>query len=170
LVQRSRCAVFTTLRFFALSPDGVTVKCSDPMLSPGFALPSESFRANPSRPAEACAAPLMGFVSLQHIRQRRSSRAGFACPHRFRLQGLITLVTVFSLHGPAGFVSRRRRSWDSPFGAFSACKVAPRFRCAEPACRLPADRHARRGEDREPQSRGFRVLTLAGIPSAAAKD
>jgi hypothetical protein len=35
---------------------------------------------------------------------------------RFRLQGLITLLTVLSLRCLAGFVSHRQRSWDSPFG------------------------------------------------------
>jgi hypothetical protein len=46
----------------------------------------------------------------------------------FRLQGLVTLVAVFSRRARVGFVSRRRRSWDSPFGAFSSRKAARRFR------------------------------------------
>jgi len=40
-----------------------------------------------------------------------------ACqPASFRLQGLVTLMTAFSLRSRAGSVSHRQRSWDSPFG------------------------------------------------------
>lgn len=52
-VQRSRCAVLTTLRFFTFSPDRNHSQVFNPKLSPGFALLSEFVRANPSRPAEA---------------------------------------------------------------------------------------------------------------------
>jgi hypothetical protein len=45
----------------------------------------------------------------------------------FRLQGLVTLLTVYALRALAGFVSHRRRSWDSPFGAFSSRKVSAAF-------------------------------------------
>jgi len=45
----------------------------------------------------------------------------------FRLQGLVTLLTVSSLRARAGFISRRQRSWDSPFGAFSSGKVSGPF-------------------------------------------
>jgi hypothetical protein len=41
-------------------------------------------------------------------------------PAMVRLQGLTTLGAVYALRARAGFVSRRRRSWDSPFGAFSS--------------------------------------------------
>jgi hypothetical protein len=48
-----------------------------------------------------------------------------ACqPATFRLQGLATLLTAYSLRSRAGFVSHRQRSWDSPFGAFSSRKVS----------------------------------------------
>jgi len=66
----------------------------------------------------------VGFHSLQHSRIRRSTDRGFCRPATFRPQGLVTLATVFSLRIPAGFVSRRRRSWDSPFGAFASRKVS----------------------------------------------
>jgi len=62
----------------------------------------------------------MGFGSLQHIKDRRSTSRRPSVPASFRPQGLITLSTVCSLRTRAGFVSCRRRSWDSPFGAFSA--------------------------------------------------
>jgi hypothetical protein len=56
----------------------------------------------------------MGFPSLQHIRMRRSTCHGLCLPATFRPQGLVTLSTACSLRIPAGFVSHRRRSWDSP--------------------------------------------------------
>jgi len=45
---------------------------------------------------------------------------GLCLPATFRLQGLVTLLTAYSLRTRAGLVSYRRRSWDSPFGAFSS--------------------------------------------------
>jgi hypothetical protein len=42
--------------------------------------------------------------------------AGQSLPATFRLQGLATLLTAYSLESRAGFVSHRLRSWDSPFG------------------------------------------------------
>jgi len=48
-----------------------------------------------------------------------------ACqPTTFRLQGLVTLLTAYSLRSRAGSFSHRQRSWDSPFGAFSSRKVS----------------------------------------------
>jgi hypothetical protein len=48
-------------------------------------------------------------------------------PATFRLQGLATLLTAYSLRSRAGFLSHRQRSWDSPFGAFSSRKVFRAF-------------------------------------------
>jgi hypothetical protein len=48
-------------------------------------------------------------------------------PATFRLQGLVTLLAVYSRRARAGFLSHRRRSWDSPFGAFSSRKVSVAF-------------------------------------------
>jgi hypothetical protein len=45
----------------------------------------------------------------------------------FRLQGLTTLLTVYTLRSRASLVSYRQRSWDSPFGAFSSQKVTGSF-------------------------------------------
>jgi hypothetical protein len=70
----------------------------------------------------------LGFRSLQHLRNRRYASRGLSLPTTFRLQGLVTLVTAYSLRHRAGFVSHRQRSWDSPFGAFSSRKVTSRFR------------------------------------------
>jgi len=69
----------------------------------------------------------MGFRSLQHLRNRRSTSRRLCLPASFRLQGLVTLVAASSLRFRAGFVSHRQRSWDSPFGAFSSRKVSDSF-------------------------------------------
>jgi hypothetical protein len=69
----------------------------------------------------------MGSCSLQHIKDRRSTSRRPSVPASFRPQGLATLSTACSLRTRAGFVSCRRRSWDSPFGAFSARTGAAAF-------------------------------------------
>jgi hypothetical protein len=78
----------------------------------------------------------MGLRSLQHIRRRRSTCCGFCLPATFRPQGFLTLSTVSALRCRAGFVSRRRRSWDFPFGAFSSRKVPVRLRPGGPTYRF----------------------------------
>jgi hypothetical protein len=52
---------------------------------------------------------------------------GFPRPATFRLQGLATLLTVYSFRARVGFVSPRQRSWDSPFEAFPSRKVSAAF-------------------------------------------
>jgi len=61
----------------------------------------------------------MGFASLQHMQEFEVhlTRA-WKPPAKFRLQGLITLLTAFSLEPRAGLVSYRQRSWDSPLRRF----------------------------------------------------
>jgi hypothetical protein len=108
----------------------------------------------------------MGFCSLQHIRVRRSTYRGFASPATFRPQGLVTLSTAYSFRARAGFVSHRRRSWDSPFGAFPSRKVSATF----PGGRThlpfhlsvlpPPKRWA------GPTGRGSWALTLPRVPSS----
>jgi len=78
----------------------------------------------------------MGFCSLQHIQDRRSTSRGLYRPATFRLQGLVTLLTVSSLRSLAGSVSHRQRSWDSPFGASSSQKVSGRLRPEAPTYRF----------------------------------
>jgi hypothetical protein len=65
----------------------------------------------------------MGFGSLQHMRNRRSTCRRPLRPLRSAFR-VFTLLTVYALRSRAGFVSHRRRSWDSPFGAFSSRKVS----------------------------------------------
>jgi hypothetical protein len=81
-----------------------------------------------------------------------------------RPQGLATLSAAYALRARAGFVSRRRRSWDSPFGAFSSRKVSNPFPGGStrvpflPSVIPPPKRWA------GPTSRGFRALTLPRVP------
>jgi hypothetical protein len=90
-------------------------------------------------------------------------------PATFRPQGLVTLSTVCSLRAPAGFVSHRRRSWDSPFGAFSSRKVPAAFpRWMNPHTVFPVGIPARRSGWAGPTSRGFRAFTLPGVPGSPA--
>ena len=53
--------------------------------------------------------------------------AGQSLPATFRLQGLVTLLTAFSLESRAGFVSHRQRSWDSPFEGFPFREISTAF-------------------------------------------
>jgi hypothetical protein len=57
--------------------------------------------------------------------------AGLCLPAPFHPQGLVTLSVVYSHPGLAGFVSRRQRSWEVPFGAFPSQEVLARFRTSE---------------------------------------
>jgi len=80
----------------------------------------EYYPTDPSRPAAA--SQLLSWASAPYSTReiRRSTLRGLCLPATFRLQGLVTLLTVSSLRTRAGLVSYRRRSWDSPFGAFSS--------------------------------------------------
>lgn len=66
--------------------------------------------------------------------------AGFSLPATFRPQGLVTLSTAYALLTLAGLVSCRRRSWDSPFGAFPTRKAFRRYHHPEPTYRFTAQR------------------------------
>jgi hypothetical protein len=90
-------------------------------------LPLESYPATPTRPPRR-PSPLMGFRSLQHIRNPRSTSREPSQPATFRLQGLATLLAACSLESRAGFVSHRRRSWDSPFGGVLSRQASTAFR------------------------------------------
>ena len=69
--------------------------------------------------------------------ETRSCLGRASKPTRLRLQGLATLLTFSSSRVPAGFISLRRRSWDSPFEAFPLSRVS-RHSCGdEPTCGSP---------------------------------
>jgi hypothetical protein len=88
----------------------------------------------------------MSFRSLQHFKDPRSTYAGHAWPTTFRLQGLATLLTAYSLRSRAGLVSYRQRSWDSPFGAFSSRKGSGLLPPDDPTYRLTCRCSHRRSE------------------------
>jgi len=99
----------------------------------------------------------LGFRSLQHIRNRGSTYRGFCLPATFRLQGLVTLLAVYSPQYRAGSVSHRQRSWDSPFGAFSFRKVSSPFPGGRPHLpfRLSVYPHRNAGRLDRPRFLGF---------------
>jgi hypothetical protein len=58
-------------------------------------------------------------------------------PATFRLQGLTTLLTAFSLRSRAGSFSHRQRSWDSPFGGPPAGRYPVCYHPEAPTYRSP---------------------------------
>jgi hypothetical protein len=87
-------------------------------------------------------------------------------PATFRPQGLVTLAAAYSLRARAGLFSCQRRSWDSPFGAFSFRKVSATFPGGRthtpflPSVSPAAKRWA------GPTGRGLWALPLPGVPRA----
>jgi hypothetical protein len=62
----------------------------------------------------------MDFVSLQHKSESKVHVfGGLPPPPSGRLQGLITLLTVFALRLLVSFVSHSPRSWDFPLRSFT---------------------------------------------------
>jgi hypothetical protein len=86
-------------------------------------------------------------------------------PAKFRPQGLVTLSTAYSLRALAGLVSCRRRSWDSPFGAFSFRQVPAAFpQPVNPHAVLPVGFPIHRSGRAGPTGRGSWAFTLPGVP------
>jgi len=137
---------------------------SDQLSSHRVTPSSRAILTEPSWPAETGPTPLMDFTSLQRSRNRRSTSRGLYLPATVRPQGLITLSAAYALRSRAGSISHRRRSWDSPFGAFSFRKVPTAFpprRTHVPfllSFFRPLTRRA------GPTGRGFWVFTLAEVP------
>ena len=70
-------------------------------------------------------------------RARGSTSRGFASPATVRLQGLATLLTVYSPRARAGLVSCRQRSWDFALRSFPLPKGIPGVSARdEPTCRF----------------------------------
>jgi hypothetical protein len=102
---------------------------------------SPSFRVLPSNtyPTAAAIRSSHGlWLPTAHGRIRGPLFASSEPLAQFRLQGLATLLTAFSLESRAGFVSHRRRSWDSPFGGFTSREESKPFGWEEPTCCWPA--------------------------------
>jgi hypothetical protein len=88
------------------------------------------------------------------MKERRSTSRGFCLPATFRPQGLATLSTVSSLRTRAGFVSRRQRSWDSPFGAFPSQEASATFpKRIDPPAVSPRGDAPTRGRDQPARPR-----------------
>jgi hypothetical protein len=82
-----------------------------------FRLPPEYYPVGPSRSAAAGQLLSWAFGPFSTCRNRRSTDRELAGLTRLRLQGLVTLLTVYSLRFLDGSVSHRQHSWDLPFGA-----------------------------------------------------
>jgi hypothetical protein len=106
----------------------------------------------------------VGSRSLQRSRFRRSTSRGRSMSATFRPRGLVTPSTAYSLRSPAGFVSHRRRSWDSPFGAFSSREVSDRFRPQAPTYRFSQRSFPPPKRLAGPLGRGSWASALARIP------
>jgi hypothetical protein len=158
LARCTGCAGFLRLT------DWATVK---PPSEPSSSLPFlQSVAQLDLRPPAAAGGHLSWtFVPFSTYRIWRSTHHGRSKPATVRVQGLATLVAVFARRIRAGFVSRRQRSWDSPFGAFSSKRGAdafPRLRTHLPF--LPPGYSRRTRRRAGPGGRGFWGLALVGVP------
>ena len=96
---------------------------------------SPSFRVLPSNTYLTAAAARSSHglcFPTAHGRIRGPLTASAKPLAKFRLQGLVTLLTAYALESRAGFVSHRQRSWDSPFGGFPSRKPSRPFSHEEP--------------------------------------
>jgi len=129
LLLRSRCAVGALPRLCGLPAADCCRRlfrlpaASSRRVSPSSrVLPSVTYpTAAAIRSSHGLWFPTALKESEVHLSRARS------LPATFRLQGLATLLTAYSLESRAGFVSHRRRSWDSPFGGFPSQKIATVF-------------------------------------------
>jgi hypothetical protein len=129
-----------------------------------FRLPPEYYPVDPSRLAAAGQLLSWAFGPFSTCQDRRSTCRELAWLTSLRLQGLVTLLTAYSLRSLDGFVSHRQHSWGSPFRACPPARYPKRFRPDEPtyrfSCRcFPVPKH-RAG----PTGRGSWVFTLPGGP------
>jgi len=118
-------------------------------------------------PLGPCSSPGLRFPSAH---QDPRSLPRVAMPAPLRLQGLVTLLAPSSPRVRASPVSCRRRSWDSPFGAFPLSRVS-RHSCREgPTCRSPGDISCRtRGPARKASGADFWASTPGQVPRCRAR-
>jgi hypothetical protein len=128
LVLRSRFAVSTCLGCAVFLPRAAADDCLGYRPRPLVELHLSS-RVLPSNTYSAAATaksshglPLPSALEEFEVHCARASQ-----PASFRLQGLATLLTAYSLESRAGFVSHRQRSWDSPFGGFPSRRISAAF-------------------------------------------
>jgi hypothetical protein len=75
-------------------------------------------------------------VPSAHIRIEGPLGVSSDEPTEFRLQGLVTLLTAYSLRFPVGCFSNRQRSWDSPLRSLTCCQRSRRFHMDGPTYRF----------------------------------
>jgi hypothetical protein len=128
LVRRSHYAVGLSLGSVDFPWRGWPVAFQRLVKSPLFELrlPPEYYPVEPSRSAATDQLLSWAFGPFSTCRSRRSTVRELAEPTSLRLQGLVTLLTVYSLRFLGGFVSRRQHSWDSPFGAIHSNRYSRR--------------------------------------------
>jgi hypothetical protein len=135
----------------------------------GFSLPPEYFPTLPSPPAGAD--KHLSWASIPYSTSGFGGLLNASLPFlaTFRLQGLATLLTAYSLRARAGFLSHRQRSWDSPFGAFPSRKVTAAF--AVGRTHLPFHSPVFPPPKRwaGPTSRGSWASALPGVPDSRAR-
>jgi hypothetical protein len=92
-----------------------------------FRVPPESYPTDPSQPTVVRQLLSWAFGPFSTCQNRRSTCRELAGLTPLRLQGLVTLLTAYSLRNLVGFVSHRQHSWASPFGVFSPARYSTRF-------------------------------------------
>jgi len=138
---------------WCFSPPGSSLSASSTLLQ---SLPSDTS----SSTAAWSASPALLCPSAHSACRVHYERALPA--HRFRLQGLVTLLTVSSSTDLASHISDQQHSWASPFEAFSS-RRASRHSCrADPHAVSFFPRHPSEGRCREKSRR------LLGFAPAAS--
>jgi hypothetical protein len=157
-------AVSSALWISLGGPGRVPFSVRSHRLSSSSVFPPESYPVDPSRPAAADQPLSWAFGPFSTCQDRRSTCRELAALTSFRLQGLVTLLTAYSLRSLAGSVSHRQHSWDSPFGAYPPARYPTRFRTDGPtyrfSCRCSRVPKHRAG----PTGRGSWVVTLPEDP------
>jgi hypothetical protein len=142
-----------------------------PDTNPLFELTSllEYYPTKSSFSAEADQLLSWAFVPYSTYKESKVHLTRVNPPATFRLQGLVTLLAIYSLRSRAGFFSHRRRSWDSPFGVFSFRKVFGPLQSE--LAHLPFNLVVFPPPKRwaGPIGPGFRALTLPEIPDDRTK-
>jgi hypothetical protein len=148
------------------SPGMLATLSSQHVLSSSFAFLQSFAQHNPAcRPQPIGTSHGLWFPTALEGSEIHFSRAVPASA-TVRLQGLVTLWAVYALRARAGFVSHRRRSWDSPYGAFSSREVSRSFPSGRthvpfnPSLFPPPKRWA------GPTGRGFWAFTLPRVPGS----
>jgi len=134
---------------------------NSPLTLSGFRFPPEFSLASPSRLCRrrrryrhlSWASP-----PFSTSWERGSTVRGFAAPATFHLQGLITLLAVYSPRTRAGLVSCRQRSWAFALRSFPLPKGIPHVSALDEPTRRSACRYSLRrtlGPDQQTPTSGL---------------